>query len=221
MKTLNYISLKKGIVFIFILCFFSKTNAQSPVLKTWLNIGYSQKIKIKKFKCKLGISQGIRTSDLVYNTRVSALTELGVSKKITDNYSLGISYRISYINKLKHRIAISNAFKFKLVKRLKIGLRLKYQAEFEKNTPFSQDIRLKTKLTYKANKDYVPYLFGEILYNNTYNYSNFNEFRLGIGFSADYKKKHIFDVMLMFSQDLNIENPRKSLVLGLEYEFGN
>ena len=143
MKTPNYYNLKKGIIFILILFFFSKGYTQSPVLKTWVNIGYSQKVKVKKFKFKLGISQGIRISDLVYNTRISALTELGVSKKITDNYSLGVSYRISYINKLKHRIALSNSFKFKLVKRLKLGFRLKYQAEFEKNTAFFS--RYKTK----------------------------------------------------------------------------
>ena len=85
---------------------------------------------------------------------------------------------------------------------------------------FSQDIRLKTKFTYKANKDYVPYAFGEILYNNTYDYSNFNEFRLGLGLNIDYKKKHLFDIMVMYVQELNIEKASKSLVLGLEYEFG-
>jgi len=203
---------------LFILFFFL-VKAQEPVYKSWFSVSYEQKVKLaKKFKIKVNISQGLRISDIFYTQKYSALSEIAASKKITKFYKLGFSYRASYINRFKSRMAILNKFSIKL-NPLVLAFRIKYQAEFEKNTAFSQDFRGKTILKWNANKDYRPYLFGEILYNNTYNFSNFNEFRLGIGLSADYKKKHNFDVMLMFVQDLNIEYPRKNVVLALEYLF--
>ena len=89
--------------------------------------------------------------------------------------------------------------------------------EFENNNPFSQDFREQTTIKYAANKDFRPYAFGEILFNNTYNYSNFNEFRLGLGLDADYKKDHQFDIGIMYVQDINQENPGRSIVLSLAY----
>lgn len=193
--------------------------SQAPKYKTWLGISYEQKLKIKKFKFKLGLSQGLRINDLQYNTRLSALSEIGVSKKITKFYKLGLSYRISYIGGFKNRIALSNSFKLKLAKKLNLSFRIKYQAEFEDNKAFSQDFREKTSLKWDAHKDIRPYLFGEILFNNTYNYSNFNEYRLGIGIDADHKKKHTFDILLMYVQQINIEEPSRNIVIGLSYGF--
>ena len=64
MKTPNYYNLKKGIIFILILFFFSKGYTQSPVLKTWVNIGYSQKVKVKKFKVEL--SEALSVEEMPY-----------------------------------------------------------------------------------------------------------------------------------------------------------
>jgi len=215
----NSIILKKAFLILILFSLSQMLQAQAPIYKTWFNIGYEQKIKIKKFKFKVGISQGFRISDIVYNQRYSTFTELGISKKITKHYKLGFSYRANYLGSFRNRIALSNSFKIPIHKKVNLSFRLKYQAEFESNKAFSQDFRLKTNLKWNAHKDYRPYLFGEILYNNTYNYSNFNQYRAGIGLSADYKKKHNFDLMLMFIQEINLEAPRRSLVLGLEYLF--
>lgn len=206
-------------LFITIMSITLQIKAQVPIYKTWFEVGYEQKIKIKKFKFEASISQGFRINDLVYNTGYNALTELGVSKKITDFYKIGISYRASYIGDFENRVALSNAFKFEIIKDLDVSFRLKYQAEFEENSPFSQDFRLKTSFKWDAHKDAKPYLFGEILYNDTYDFSNFNEYRVGIGVDADYKKKHQFDVMIMYSQEFNKESPGSGLVLGLGYTF--
>lgn len=196
-----------------------QAKAQAPSYKSWLEVGFEQKIKIKKFKFKVGVSQGFRISDVVYTPKYNALTEVGASTKITDFYKIGIAYRASYIGGFENRLSMSNTFKFGIVKDLDVSFRLKYQAEFEENNPFSQDFRLKTSFKWDAHKDYKPYLFGEILYNDTYNYSNFNEYRVGFGVDADYKKKHQFDVSLMYSQDLNVERPGRAIVLGLGYKF--
>ena len=219
MKSIMHTLFLKSILVLFFFSTSSSLLAQSPTYKSWTSIGFEQKIKLKNFKFKIGISQGIRISDLVYNPRITALTEVGVSKKITKNYKLGVSYRASYLNGFKNRIALSNTFKIALHKKLSLSLRFKYQIEIEKNVPFSQDIRGKTSLKWNAHKDYKPYLFIELLYNNTYNYSNFNEYRLGLGLSADHKKKHNFNIILMFVQEINTEAPKRSMVLGLEYMF--
>lgn len=205
--------------FLIIMLLTSPTKAQIPTYKTWLKLSFEQKIKIKKFKFKASVSQGLRINDLVYNTEYSALTEVGVSTKITDFYKLGLSYRASYIGGFKNRLALSNTFKLKVVKDLNLSFRLKYQAEFEENNPFSQDFRLKSSFKWDAHKDVRPYLFGEILYNDTYNYSNFNEYRIGLGIDADFKKKHQFNVMLMYYQAFNEEAPGSGLVLSLAYTF--
>ena len=205
--------------FLIIMLLISPIKAQMPTYKTWLELSFEQKIKIKKFKFKVSISQGLRINDLIYNTECSALTEVGVSKKVAGFYKLGLSYRASYIGRFKNRLALSNTFKLKVVKDLNLSFRLKYQAEFEENNPFSQDFRLKSSFKWGAHKDVRPYLFGEILYNDTYNYSNFNEYRVGLGIDADFKKKHQFNVMLMYSQEFNKEAPGSGLVLSLAYTF--
>tara|TARA_B110000908_G_C10074941_1_gene366834 strand:+ start:94 stop:759 length:666 start_codon:yes stop_codon:yes gene_type:complete len=205
--------------FLIIMLLISPIKAQMPTYKTWLELSFEQKIKIKKFKFKVSISQGLRINDLIYNTKCSALTEVGVSKKVAGFYKLGLSYRAIYIGRFKNRLALSNTFKLKVVKDLNLSFRLKYQAEFEENNPFSQDFRLKSSFKWDAHKDVRPYLFGEILYNDTYNYSNFNEYRVGLGINVDFKKKHQFNVMLMYSQEFNKEAPGSGLFLSLAYAF--
>lgn len=211
-------TLKNSLVLVMMFVFV-QSKAQAPTYRTWLEAGFEQKLKINKFKFKVGITQGFRINDLVYNPSYSALTEIGASTKITDFYKIGIAYRASYIGDFTNRVSLSNTFKFGIVKDLDISFRLKYQAEFEENNPFSQDFRLKTSLKWDAHKDAKPYLFGEILYNDTYNYSNFNEYRVGFGVDADYKKKNQFDISLMYKRDLNTENPQGVIVLGLGYKF--
>lgn len=211
--------MKKHLMIILVLCCAINLIAQKHLeLKSWTGISYETKFKIKKQKFKLGIDQQVRISDLVYNTRVSALTQVEVSKKITDFYKIGLSYRLSYINRLRNRLSLNNSFKVEK-DILSVNFRLRYQAEFEKNNPFAQEVRLKTTFKFEANKDYRPYFFGEIFYLNTSGFSNINEYRAGIGLDADYKKKHQFNFMLMYSQELNMERPGKSLVLGLFYTF--
>lgn len=205
--------------FLTIMSFSMSAKAQAPTYKTWFELSYEQKIKINKFKFKASVSQGLRINDLAYNTSYSALTEVGLSTKITNFYKLGVSYRASYIGDFKNRVALSNTLKFKIVDDLDLSFRLKYQAEFKENNPFSQDIRLKSTFKWDAHKDIRPYLYGEILYNDTYNFSNFNEYRIGLGVDTDYKKKHQFNVMLMYSQEFNMESPGAGLVLGLAYTF--
>lgn len=194
--------------------------AQNLSFKTWIGASYEQKVKIKKFKFDVSLAQQLRISDINYVPKYSTFTELGVSKGITDFYKIGIDYRASYIGGFENRLSLSNSFKANLDP-VTLSFRLKYQANFEINKPFSQDLRLKTSVSYKANKDFNPYAFGEILYHNTYNFSNLNEYRVGFGVDADYKKIHQFDVMLMYAQDLNKENPERSIVLALEYKFSN
>lgn len=203
---------------LFFIIFASATKAQNINLGTWIGLGYEQKLKIKDFKFNAEIEQQLRVSNILYNTEARANTEVGVSKKLTDFYKLGVSYRISYIGDLKHRASISNTFKYEKDK-IELSARLKYQAEFQKNTPFSQDFRLKANLLYQANKDYRPYVFGEILYNNTYNFSNFNEYRVGLGLDTDYKKEHQFDINIFYIGMLNQENPTSKLVLALSYKL--
>lgn len=212
--------MKKNLVIILCILFgiFKQTSAQNTNLKTWFGVSYDQKVKIKKFKFKIGAQQQFRISNLAYNPRYSTFTEVGVSKKITKFYKLGLAYRLNYIGGLRHRASLSNSFKVDL-KPVTITFRIKYQAEFENNNPFSQDFRGKTTIKYAANKDFRPYVFSEILFNNTYNYSNFNEFRVGLGLDADYKKDHQFDVGIMYVQDINQENPGRSIVLSLAYGF--
>lgn len=195
-----------------------KINAQNVNFKTWIGVAYEQKIKIKKFKFDVSAAQQFRFSNLATVPKYSALTEVGVSKGFKGFYKIGIDYRASYLDGFTSRISLSNNFKVK-IKDATLSFRLKYQAEFEMNKPFSQDIRLRTKLSYKANKDFRPYAFGEILYNKNYKFSNFNEFRVGLGLDADYKKKNIFDVMLMYVQDLNRDRCKRNMVLALEYKF--
>lgn len=210
---------KKIFVLIFVLQMVFIANSQVTNFKNWYSLSYEQNIKLaKKFKIKANISQGFRISNIFYTPKYSLLSEIGVSKKITKYYKLGFSYRATYLNGFKNRIAINNKFSTKL-KPFTFGVRLKYQIELEKNSPFSQDFRVKTNVKWNAHKDYKPYVFAELLYNDTYNFSNFNEYRLGLGLSADHKKKHNFEIMLMFVQAINIERPKKSIVLGLEYLF--
>lgn len=204
---------------VFFLLVFCTINSQSLISKTWFNVSYEKNIKVtKKFKFKANISQGLRISNIVYTPKNTLLTEIGVSKKITKFYKLGVSYRASYLNGLKNRLALTNKFSIKL-KPFVLSFRLKYQAEFKSNSAFSQDFREKTVIKWNAHKDYKPYIFGELLFNNTYNYSNFNEYRMGLGLAADHKKKHNFNLGVMFVQDINVEEPRKSFVLSLEYLF--
>ena len=210
----------RKIIFILIALvgFQTKMTAQNLSFKTWMGASYEQKVKIKKFKFDVSVAQQLRISDLGYVPKYSTFTELGVSKGITDFYKIGIDYRATYIGGFKNRLSLSNSFKVNLDP-ITLDFRLKYQANFEARKPFSQDLRLKTTVSYKANKDFSPYVFGEILFHNTYNFSNFDEYRVGFGLEADYKKEHRFDVMLMMAQDLNLENPGRSIVLALEYKF--
>lgn len=211
--------MKKYAILILLFGFSFHATAQKHLeLKLWTGLSYETKFKIKKEKFKLGIDQQFRVSDLVYNTSYSALTQVGVSKKITDFYKIGISYRLSYINRLRNRLSLNNSFKLEK-DILSVNFRLRYQAEFEKNNPFSQEVRLKTTFKFDADKDYRPYFFGEIFYLNVSSFSNFNEYRAGIGLDADYKKKHQFDFMLMFSQEFNVERPGRALVIGVAYKF--
>lgn len=220
MKNEKFISQTQIKVLIFILCFMISVaaKAQNTNFKTWIGVNYEQELKIKKFKFEVSAEQQFRISNVLYTPSFSTLTELGLSKKITDFYKIGISYRATYIDGFKNRLSINNGFKV-TKDDFTFSFRLKYQAEFEKREAFSQDFRLKTTIEYKANKDFRPYVFGEILYNNTYNFSNFNEYRAGVGLDADYKKDHRFDIGLFYTRDLNSERPEQSIVLSLAYKF--
>lgn len=206
------------LITIFISLFSIQAKAQNTSLKTWLGVAYERDVKIKDFKFEVSAEQQFRISNFIYLPSYSLLSELGLSKKLTDFYKIGVSYRASYIGGLEHRASINNSFKVEKDD-FTFSFRLKYQAEFEKREAFSQDFRLKTTIEYKANKDFRPYVFGEILYNDTYNFSNFNEYRVGLGLDADYKKDHRFDVGLFYARDINIDRPEQSIVLSLAYKF--
>lgn len=211
--------MRKIAIISFVLIFWQTSiYSQNVGFKTWIGAGYEQKVKIKKFKFNVGISQQFRVSNIGYTPKVNALTEVGVSKSFNKFYKIGIDYRATYISKFESRVSLSNTFKARLDP-VTLSFRFKYQVNIEKDKPFSQDFRLKTKVEYKANKDFRPYVFGEILYNKNYKFSNFNEYRVGLGLDADYKKNHIFDASLMFVQTFNEKNPSRNLVLCLEYQF--
>ena len=161
--------------------------------------------------------------------------QLGIDYKVSKWFKPSLDYRFlvdknKYGNyKSSHRINVNLNFKTKIVKRLYVGTRVRYQYGFQQfgaptsyNDDFDQAFRVKPSVSYDINNSiFTPTFSAEWFYNPELgeNGRQFTKIRIGIGSKLELSGPH--NVSFKYQIDKRFNNFKSGLrhVASFSYEY--
>ena len=190
--------------------------AQETIFQTWTSAGIEKKLSKK---LSLLVSEELR---LGYNkpNEYSFLSEAGMKYKLGKKMDASFNFRVTVkANEIAYRPYIDLSYEIDIQK-FTIEPRLRYQYQLQKNEPAENYFRAKTTLKYEINKQWQPYVSGELFYHAFYyKGSLFDEYRLAAGIEHTYKKAHTIKLYYLYDQEFNVNNPTQRHAAGLSYEY--
>ncbi len=157
--------------------------------------------------------------------------QASIKYKVNDWFRPSIDYRYVLKRELNSNYSGSNRLNFnmqfnKLVSRLNVGFRLRYQYSFDRvasvnyQPEFDQAFRLKPSISYDINNSiFSPSATVEFFYNPSYGSlgKRFTKIRSFIGVSLELKGPHDFSLGYIYDQSLNLPNPTYRHILNMSY----
>ena len=184
--------------------------------ESWTSIGFERRLP---YSLKLEFEQELKLADQA-STFKQTFSELSLSYKVFDGFSLQIPYRYStYENKIKQRLSIGGSYKYSF-KPLSLKYRAKIQRTYEKEEIPEDMLRNKCTIDYKLNKSFKPYVSSELFHSYNKDSVQFDEYRMSFGLTVDINKKNSMKIFYIFKkEDLTESNPDVINVFGLAYSF--
>jgi len=191
----------------------------------WTDIGIDHKIN-KRWN--VGLAQSYRHNGNLQNFK-STFTQFDVEYRYKKD--IRFSAAIRYIYRGISRHSLRPLLNFALVHRAeKVNLknRLRFQQDFEDletGEMLSPDLdfylRNKVTVTFKKVDVIEPFIFGEIFYRVHYRGNEFDQMRLGAGFSKKLTKRQDLSLVYVYREEFNVRSPLQSHVIsaGLSFEL--
>lgn len=212
---------------IFILLFFQNVIAFSQSLEgqLWMETGF-------KGRFVKGLDYTIDWTNRIGNQGFETMfPQASIKYKVNDWFRPSIDYRYVIKRELNSNYNGSNRLNFnlqfnKLVNRLNLGFRLRYQYSFDRvasvnyQPEFDQAFRLKPSISYDINNSiFSPSATVEFFYNpaNGPLGKRFSKIRSFIGVSLELKGPHDFALGYIYDQSLNLPNPTYRHILNMSY----
>ncbi|MEO6166973.1 MAG: DUF2490 domain-containing protein [Chitinophagales bacterium] len=190
--------------------------AQESDFQTWSSAGIKKELsKNTDFL----LSQELRLKD--NSTRLnSTFTDVGFKYRLFKNLDGGLYYRlIIFPDAVAHRPYAEMSYEIDIQK-WSVEPRLRFQHQEERNEVAKNYFRPKATLSYKINKQWKPFVAGELFYHAFYYQgSQFDEYRLSAGVEYDWKKHHALKLFYLFDKEFNVNDPLQRHVTGLAYEY--
>lgn len=157
--------------------------------------------------------------------------QASVKYKVNDWFRPSVDYRFILKRELNSNYSGSNRLNFnlqfnKLVNRLNLGFRLRYQYSFDNvasanyQPEFDQAIRFKPGVSYDINNSiFSPTATVEFFYNpsNGQLGNRFTKIRTFVGVNLELKGPHEFSLGYIYDQSLNLPNPTFRHILNMSY----
>ena len=184
--------------------------------ESWTSIGFERRLP---YSLKLEFEQELKLADQA-STFKQTFSELSLSYKVFDGFSLQIPYRYStYENKIKQRLSIGGSYKYSF-KPLSLKYRAKIQRTYEKEEIPGDVLRNKCTIDYKLNKSFKPYVSSELFHSYNKDSVQFDEYRMSFGLTVDINKKNSMKIFYIFKkEDITKSDPYEVNVFGLAYSF--
>ena len=181
----------------------------------WVNAGISFEI-INDLSCDIAeeIRYNFSTGDLYQmNSNIS------VDYKINKRFKLGSEYRYS-IRKSQNTNRIAASFGYKEeMNDLTLSLRSKFQYSFTPDASEGTAFRNKLGAKYKINKDFSPFITGEIFYSMSNEINQFDNFRTEGGLSYGPNKHNEFNLSYIYDKEFNVNKPETMHIVSLSYVY--
>lgn len=207
----------------------SSIGQESDHFMAWTKIGIAGDV-IKKMDWSLDVSsrfdnQGVATF----------FPQVGIEYKLKKWFKPSVEYRFivdrnKYGNyKSSHRINVNANFKKEIIKRLDLGLRVRYQYAFQQfgapdtyDADFDQAFRFKPGISYDIKGSiFKPTLSSEFFYNPSFGEEGrqFSKMRFAVGTKVDLDGPHGFSVKYQFDKKFRSYKDGTRHVLAVSYEF--
>lgn len=198
------------------LFFQMKTNAQETSNKYWY--GGELSLELSK-KISLSLEEQIRFEEGNKNYNQS-FTEFGMKYKLSKIFYFAPSLRYSVRPEDDNRRRISLDLGAKLKKKkspFRVNLRLRYQNTTEENTTkIFRYLRHKVEMEYELHSDWSAYLGSEYFFRfDRRNDWRGKRFTLGVNYQI--KKRMKFNLFYRLDEDINVNNPEKSYIIGFGF----
>lgn len=154
-------------------------------------------------------------------TRLKGLLgELSITYKHKKWLRVKIGYRIANrVEVIEHRLKGDLELQAE-INRFEISLRNRLQREWEVNKDPVDFLRERLELSYNINNFPLdPFIAGEAWYRFSTIENQYEEFRADFGFEWSISKKSDLDLFYRIMDEVNVNNPLRSYVLGLEFTY--
>lgn len=154
-------------------------------------------------------------------TRLKGLLgELTLTFKHKKWLRVKIGYRFANrVDFIEHRLKGDLVLQGEM-KRFEISLRNRLQREWELNKDPVDFLRERLRICYNINNFPLdPFISGEAWYRFGAGENQYEEFRADFGFEWSLSKKSDLDVFYRIMKEINVTNPLRSYVLGLEFTY--
>jgi hypothetical protein len=224
--TLKNCDLNKLIVFLFFIVS-NFSFSQDSEFQTWIETGVKGKV-VKRLDYSVDLTN--RIGNLGLETFFPQAT---LKYKVTDWFKPSIDYRIIFKKEPNSNFSNSNRLNFnlnfsKLIGRVNIGLRMRYQYSFSQivgssyQPEFDKAYRIKPGVSYDINNSILtPTASIEFFYNPTRGElgQRFTKMRAFIGTELELKGPHGIELGYIYDQSLNLPDPTTRHILNLSYVY--
>jgi len=214
---------------IFLLVFFQNLIAfsQSTEGQVWTETGF-------KGRFVKGVDYGVDWTNRIGNQGFETMfPQASIKYKVNDWFRPSIDYRYVLKRELNSSYSGSNRINFnmqfnKMVNRLNVGFRLRYQYSFVRvasvnyQPEFDQAIRLKPSISYDIdNSIFSPTATVEFFYNpsNGPLGNRFTKIRTFVGLNLELSGPHDYSFGYIYDQSVNLPSPTYRHILNMSYSY--
>jgi len=206
----------------------SGLQAQTNDAGLWLGLKFEKKLHNW---AELALSQEMRFNENISELG-TAFTELSYSTGWHSNFNGGIAYRFIQKRQLddsyeiRHRYFLELSYRYKFNRAFSLTLRERFQNQYKDINRMSDGItkeyslRSKMSLKYNPAKKLTLDASCEIFYQlNNPEGNEIDNLRYGLGAGYKLTKKQSIEIFYLIDQEIHVNDPWTSYVLGLGYSF--
>jgi len=200
--------------FLCCVCFPSVLFAQHTDGGAWISMGVSHE-PVNDFT--LEVNEEIR-----YNISVEELyqinTNISVDYKLSKKFKTGVDYRYSVRDgRNTNRFGWGISYK-EGMQDFDLSLRSKLQYSPVPDGAEGTSWRNKAALSYQINKDFSPFVSGELFYSMSNEIDQLDNYRVEAGLDYGPNKHHDFTISWLYDVEFNVNNPDKMQVITFGYK---
>ncbi len=227
MNIISY-KIKTFCIILLLFCTFTVSFAQVNDFELWSGVQLRKKITKKlrvSFEEEIRFNENISDikkfySEISLSYRLNKYIRFAARYRFTENKTL-----LSYYS-TRHRIMADISLRYR-ISRLTVAYRARYQTKYidiySSETGFVPQNHSRNKLSLKYNirKNPVsPFISSELYYQlNNPEGNRLDKLRNTAGFEYNINKKNSFDIYFRIQQQINVNNPVKSYIIGVGYFY--